>query len=101
MLFVSLCESDYLEYTHLDQLEAGHSPVVQGSEGTLQRPPGDTLSAACLAHQHGGVPRVFGLIKLDDFGHGKRSHLQTVLTELHLYSLFQLQQNKKGNIVNI
>lgn len=72
--------------------------MVQGSEGTLQGPPGDTLSTACLAHQHGGVSGVFGFVKLDDFGHGKRSHLQTTLMKLLLYGLLQLQQNDRQRV---
>lgn len=74
-------------HTHLDQLKAWLSRMVQHGEGFLQSPPSYTLSAACLPHQHGGVSRVFGLIKLDDFGHAKRSHLQTALAKLGLYSL--------------
>lgn len=89
-------------HTNLNRLEAGLSPLVQGSEGTLQGPPGDTLTTACLAHQHGGVSRAFSLIKLDDFGHGKRSHLQTAPMKLPLYNLLQLQQNEFQSVnINI
>lgn len=72
--------------------------MVQGSESTLQGPPSNALSTACLAYQHGGVSRIFGLIKLDDFGHNKRSHLQTSLMKLHLYGFLQLQQNDRKAI---
>lgn len=67
----------FFTHTHLDQVEAGLSFVVQGTEDRLQSPPGNTLTTACLAHKHGGVSGIFYLIKLDDFRHGKRSHLQT------------------------
>ena len=85
-------------HTHLDQLEARLSLVVQGSEGPLQGSPGHALCTACLAHQHGAVPRVFCLIKLDDFGHGERSHLQTPLIKFRRYSFFQLQQGNSKRL---
>lgn len=63
--------------TYMDYLKVGFSFLVQSCEGLLQDLPGDSLCAACFANQHGGVPGVFGLVKLDDFSHCKRSDLQT------------------------
>lgn len=83
--------------TDLDDVVVSVSPVVQGGEGFLQDSPGHTLPAARLAHQHGGVARVFGLIQLDDFGHRERSHLQTDLLELRFDGSLQLQ--KQDNVM--
>lgn len=77
--------------TNLDCLESRLCLHVHGSEGQLQNLPGDALTTARLAHQHGGVSRVFGLVKLDDFGHGERGHLQTAIMQLRLYDLLQLK----------
>lgn len=90
--FIRLSDS-----TDLDDVVVAVSPIVQGSEGFLQDSPGDTLPAARLAHQHGGVARVFGLIQLDDFGHREMSHLQTDLLELRLHGPLQLQ--KQDNLM--
>lgn len=65
--------------------------MVQGSEGTLQRPPCDSLTTSCLAHQHGGVSGVLGLVELNDFGNGEWSDLQTFLMKLRLNGFLQLQ----------
>lgn len=77
---------------HLDQLEAGLPLVVQGGERPLQGPPGDALAAARLAHQHGRVARVLGLVQLDDLGEGEGRHLQAAAPQLGLDRLLQLQR---------
>lgn len=82
--------------TNLDWLEARLRLAVHGCEGQLQDLPGDALTAARLPHQHGGVPGVFGLIQLDDFGHGEAGHLQTATPQLCLYDLLQLKDCSRG-----
>lgn len=77
--------------THLDCLESRLCLMVHGGEGQLQNLPAHGLTATRLAHQHGGVSRVFGLVKLDDFGHGERGHLQPATVQLRLYDLLQLK----------
>lgn len=73
---------------HLDHLEAWFSLAVHGGDSVLQYLPGDALTTTRFAHQHGGVSGVFGLVKLDDFGHGERGLLQTAVMQLHPYDLF-------------
>lgn len=73
---------------HLDHLEARLSLAVHGGDSVLQYLPGDALTATRFAHQHRGVSGVFGLVKLDDFGRGKRGHLQTAVMQLRPYDLF-------------
>lgn len=68
---------------------------MQSSEGPLQDPPRDRLGTARLSHQHGRVSGVFGLVELDDFGHGERGHLQTALTQLHLHGILQLKREQR------
>lgn len=87
--------------TNLDGLEARLPPLVHGGEGTLQGLPGDTLTTACLAHQHGGVSGVFSLVKLDDFGQSKRDHLQTALSKLPHNNLLELKQISDSQSLNI
>lgn len=81
-------------FTNLDCLEPWLCLVVHCGDGTLQYLPGDALTTTRLAHQHRGVSRVFGLVELDDFGHGEGGYLQTTLMQLHLYDLFQLKHYK-------
>lgn len=69
--------------------------MVQGAEGVLKGSPRDRLATASLPHDHRGVSGVFGLVKLNHFGHGEGGHLQTILTKLCLYSLFQLVIKRK------
>lgn len=64
---------------------------MHGGQGALQAPRGDRLAAARLAHDHGGVSGVLGLVQLDDLGQGEGGHLETGLTQLRLDRLSQLR----------
>lgn len=70
----------------MDMVESRFAFAMHGAQGTLQDPPGDCFATACLAYDHGGVPRVLGFVKLNDFGHCEGSDLQAVLLKLCFYS---------------
>lgn len=78
--------------TNLDVLEARLGLPVHGSQRHLQDLPGDALTAARLPYQHGRVAGVFGLVELDDLGHGERGHLQAAAPQLRLDDLLQLKR---------
>lgn len=83
-------------FLYLDQLEAGLVFVVEGTQSFLQGRPGNSLSTACPSYQNGGVVRILGFIKLNNFCHSIRCRLQATLKKRCLDGLFKLQENKKS-----
>lgn len=82
---------EMLTEPYLNLLKVRLSLLVKSIQGLLQDPPGNSLCTACLPNKHGGVSRVFGLIKLYSLGYCKRVDLETTLPKLLLNSILQLQ----------
>lgn len=78
------------EPTDPDQVVGSVSTLVQAAEGGLQGAPSDCLATARVAHNHGGVTGVLGLVQLDHLDDGEGGHLQPHFPQFQLQHFIEL-----------